>query len=366
MSVHVRPERALTGDAVADAGGRPARDSSRPPLHVGGRRRDATGIRILRQRTPPGRRATGDRAAAAGGPVRLHVRSNAPAWFTTTIRNGATHPVRRSPRTGLHGRRRRAGQGCTGSRSARRAVSAVDHEQPDLRAARPIRRQAPRSDGGQPPVSSNRCIGGPSKTSWRVEHDPTSLAAVDLPPATPGPDGTGGEARPGCDSASPADRPRGSMRRSSWIWRHGLAGNDRLVFTGRAEQPMRISVQLRSERGTLAAIRLRRHGRSGADGVFRRPDACRAAPARTSRHAPKSATSCSSSMPSTRGPARRAACGLPTRHCNDRNVAALRRGPSGPCRRRRRRRGCSAPTPRACGVVTPPSPSAPKTLRITQ
>ncbi len=102
----------------------------------------------------------------------------------------------------------------------------------------------------RPPASRQQpLIGGPSKTTWRVEYDPTSLAAVDLPAAVPGPGGTGGsQARLRFGLANgPA-----ALQYAALVvdLAAGLAGNDRLVFTGRAEQPMRMSVQLRSDRGS--------------------------------------------------------------------------------------------------------------------
>jgi hypothetical protein len=245
LSVHVRPERALTGEAVADAG------AVLRAIRAGHLFSSVDGIA-----TPPafefsaanasGTAREGDELPAAGGPVTLRVRSNAPAWFTATIRNGG-------------------------------GVLSGDHHEPEftveapggpgvywveIRAAdrpwlmsnpiyvRPATFPPGTNERPRPPASGQQpLIGGPSKTTWRVEYDPTSLAAVDLPPPTPGPAGTGGnQARLRFGLASgPA-----ALQYAALVvdLAGGLAGNDRLVFTGRAEQPMRISVQLRSEQGS--------------------------------------------------------------------------------------------------------------------
>ena len=88
MSVHVRPETCADRRRRGGRGDRPARDPGRPPLHGRGRRGDAAGVRVYgheRLRDGARRRST----CPHGGPVTLHVRSNAPPGFTTTIWNGA-------------------------------------------------------------------------------------------------------------------------------------------------------------------------------------------------------------------------------------------------------------------------------------
>ena len=245
LSVHVRPERALTGEAVADAA------AVLRAIRAGHLYTSLDGIA-----TPPafefsaanaaGTARDGDELPAAGGPVKLRVRSNAPAWFTATIRNG--------------------GETLSG-----------DHHEPDftveapggagvywveIRAAgtpwltsNPIYVRVAESAAGtsgrqRPPASQKQpLMGGASKTTWRVEHDPTSLAALDLPPVAPGPGGTAGSQarlRFGLAGGPPA----GQYAALVVDLAAGLAGNDRLVFTGRAERPMRISVQIRSDRGS--------------------------------------------------------------------------------------------------------------------
>ena len=160
-------------------------------------------------------------------------------------------------------------------------------EQPDLCA--PARcRQEPRSGVGRLPaaITHRRTV----ETTWRVEYDQTSLAAVDLPIA-PGPGGTAGsQARLRFGLANgPA-----ALQYAALVvdLSAGLAGNDRLVFTGRAEQPMRISVQLRSDRGSWQRSVYVDTVDQERTVFF--DDLTPAAGADTdSRHAPKSAPSCS-------------------------------------------------------------------------
>ena len=170
------------------------------------------------------------------GPVTLHVRSNAPPEFTTTLRNGS-------------------------------AAIGTDHHEPEFTVTVPavpaaywvgiratperggimwlrsnpilVRALPPRSN--VPPEISPRParpIFDGTLSAWHVEHDPTSVGALDLIPGISGPElrlryglsagvGAGPVVALACDVTA------------------GLTGN-RLAFTVRAQQPMRISVQLRS------------------------------------------------------------------------------------------------------------------------
>ena len=80
---------------------------------------------------------------------------------------------------------------------------------------------------------------GRSVAGWRVEYDPTSLAAVDPAPKVGGIElrfrfGLAGGPLVGQVAALVLDRAL------------GVAASDRVAFTMRAEQPMRVSVQLRT------------------------------------------------------------------------------------------------------------------------
>ncbi len=248
LSVHVRPERALTGEAVADA------VAILRAIRAGHLYTSLDGIAAppafeFSATNASGTARDGDELPAAGGPVRLRVRSNAPASFTAAIRNGGEmlsgdhhepeFTVEAPGGAGVYWVEIRAA-GSPWLTSNPIYVRAVDP------AARTAERQPLPASQKQP------LIGGSSKTTWRVEYDPTSLAAVDLPSVAPGPGGTaltgGSQARLRFGLASgPA---AGQYAALVVDLAAGLAGNDRLVFTGRAEQPMRISVQIRSERGS--------------------------------------------------------------------------------------------------------------------
>ena len=102
---------------------------------------------------------------------------------------------------------------------------------------------------------------GSDRRRWRAEHDPTSLAAVEVVPMR--------RRRRAAASATgwPAATRRGQFAALAVDTPGGLAAHDRLTFTDRAERPMRISVQLRvgdagRVAGALAALGLRRHRRS--------------------------------------------------------------------------------------------------------
>ena len=74
---------------------------------------------------------------------------------------------------------------------------------------------------------------------WRAEHDPTSVVALETTPIVGGADlrlryGLAGGAPAGQVVALAHDTPR------------GVAPNDRLIVSIRAEHPMRVSIQLRT------------------------------------------------------------------------------------------------------------------------
>ena len=229
----------------------------------------------------------GDELPAAGGPVRLRVRSNAPASFTTTIRNGA------GILSGDHREPEFTVEAPGGAGVYWVEVRAAD--KPWL-MSNPIYVRAANSPAGTterrraPAIQQQSLIGGPSKTSWHVEYDPTSLAAVDLPQATPGPGGTGGSQR-GCDSGSPTDQPRCNTPRSSWIWRQGSLGT--IAWCSRAAQNSPCGFPSSSDRRGSWARSVYLDTVDQERTVFSTTSHRSRAPARTSRHAPKSAPSCS-------------------------------------------------------------------------
>jgi len=240
MSVHVALQEPLTGDAGADAARLmrairaghvyTALDSiaTPPSLDV-----VATNAR--------GTARPGDQLAPAG-PVTLHVRSNAPASFTTVVWNGAT-------RVGTEHRERDvtvAALDDTGVywvevRSSDRAsdIAWLTSNPVYVREAPGTPSEARRSSF----ATTQALFDGRSGAGWRVEHDPTSLAAVDVAPIVGGAElrfrfGLSGGSLVGQVAALVVDTP------------NGVAPADRVTFTIRAEQPMRLSVQLRTGGGS--------------------------------------------------------------------------------------------------------------------
>ncbi|PYR15981.1 MAG: hypothetical protein DMF94_29665 [Acidobacteria bacterium] len=247
MSIHVRPDRALSGIASVDAaivmrairGGHSytAIDGIATPASF-----------ALTATNEHGTVHEGDELGA-GGPVRLRVRSNAPPGFTTKVWNGATEL------SGDHHE-----QDFTVPASGEPAVYWVEI----LSTDRPspvvwIRSNAIYVRGSEPPArpptrspaaASLPIFDGRSAAGWRVEHDPTSLAAVETAPTVGGAElrfryGLSGGASVGQVAALAFDTPRGTPY-------------DRLTFSIRAEHPMRISVQLRGGEGQPAGDRWQR------------------------------------------------------------------------------------------------------------
>ncbi len=169
------------------------------------------------------------------GPVTLHVVSNAPATYTTVVHQGmqTITSVRDPQELVVHA-------------SDAPAVYWVEIVPPDGTRGVPwlrsnpiyVRSAAPVAPGMvRPPVTETALL---PLDGWRTEHDRTSTSAADL--AGP-PDrrqhlfrfALGGGAPAGQVAALALDTPG------------GLATASRIGFTARADRPMRISVQLRSD-----------------------------------------------------------------------------------------------------------------------
>ena len=247
MSVRIRPEKALMGDASIDAGVviRAIRAGHLYTAVDGAATPPAFEFTAINAR---GTAHAGDQLGI-GGPVTLRVRSNAPPEFSTIVWDGTTV---------VAGDRHE--QDFSVTAPAGPAVYWVEVRATGQLPAVPwitsnaIYVRAAESTGNvpaRPPATSTRSlIGGPASSNWRVEHDATSLAAVEVVSMTSSSDGTGavvptvrfrfglsGGAAAGQYAALVFDLPE------------GLARHDRIAFTVRAEQPMRLSVQLRSDRG---------------------------------------------------------------------------------------------------------------------
>ncbi len=215
LSVRVRPERPLSGMAAVDAPGviRAIRaghlhsiiNGIASPGWLDFTATSSSGIALEGDELQPRQIHGSDpRSGPPGGPVVLRVRTNAPPPFTTSVWNGA------------------------------KVVSNAIYVRGSGAPAA--------SEEGRPPVTRSQPIfDGATADGWSVEHDPTSLAALDLAPAvgrnelrlrfglsnqiTPAPVVALAYATPG-----------------------GLAGHSAIALTVRAERPMRVSVQLRVPR----------------------------------------------------------------------------------------------------------------------
>jgi hypothetical protein len=241
LSVHVSTDEPLTGAAPADAA-RVMRAIRAGHLYTA-----IDGIA-----TPPSFEfsATNARGTvqeggeiASGGPLMLHVRSNAPAAFTTVVHEGARTlaanrdaqdlTVHASDRPGVYWAEILSTGGAHPATWVRGNAIYVRAAQPA--AATPAR----------PPVTVGRPIfDGRSVAGWRVEQDPTSLAAVDAAAIVGGTEvrfryGLAGGSQVGQVAALVFDTPG------------GLAASHRLTFTIRADRAMRVSVQLRGGEGAV-------------------------------------------------------------------------------------------------------------------
>jgi hypothetical protein len=238
LSVHVRTEQPLTGNAAADAA-----------MIFRGIRAGHLYTAVEGAATPPAFEFTasnplgtvreGDQLTASG-PVLLHVRSNAPDGFTTTIWNGTTAlaPDRHE-------------QEFTVTAPAGPAVYWVE-----IRPAGPLSgvpwitsnaiyvrpAGAPPALPARPPArTSSTLFDGRTSGTWRVVTDPTSLGAMDITQSTTGESAL--RFRFGLSGGVPASQYAALAVSTP----QGVSPNTRLSFDARAERPMRISVQLQTE-----------------------------------------------------------------------------------------------------------------------
>jgi hypothetical protein len=249
MSIHVKADRPMSGDAAADA-----------RVLMRAIRSGHLYTAVDGAATPASFEftATNDHGTVnegdelgVGGPVTLRVRSNAPPGFTTIVWKGAS-------------------------------VFSADHHEQDFTVQAPaepaiywaeivatgqptqvtwlrsnaiyIRNPEPAATAPPRPTATiSMPIFDGTTDGWRVEHDPISLAAAERSPNVGGAElrfryGLAGGASVGQVAALAFDTPR------------GVAAYDRLTFSIRAEHPMRISVQLRAgdDQGESARDRWKR------------------------------------------------------------------------------------------------------------
>ena len=231
LSVHVRPDAALSngaGDAAADAAA---------ILH--GIRAGHLYIAVDGLASPPSFTFTADSGGktagegdtvAAGSPTSLHVRSNAPSTYTTTIWEG-NQPINTSREPDI-----------TVKASGAPAVYRVE-----IRASQPlwlmsnpiyVRSSALEQDqlpDRAPATQTTSILEGRTATAWRVEHDRESTAVLDKTP---------GDSLRLTYQLATGRSPQNAALLTEIPG--GVGSSTRLTFTARADRPMRVSVQLRT------------------------------------------------------------------------------------------------------------------------
>jgi hypothetical protein len=251
LSIHVKPDRAFSGDASADARAlMRAIRSGHLYTAIDGAATPASFT--FTATNEHGTINEGDELGV-GGPVTLHVRSNAPPQFTTTVwANGSVlsgdhheqdFTVDAPAESAVYWVEIRA----TGVPNLDR-VSWIRSNPIYVRSPEPPAAMSPRA----PAATRVAIFSGPTD-GWRAEHDPTSLAAVERVPMVAGDElrfrfGLAGGSSVGQVAALAFDTPK------------GVGAFDRLTFAIRAERPMRISVQLRAgdDQGESARERWKR------------------------------------------------------------------------------------------------------------
>jgi hypothetical protein len=238
LSVHVRPESPLSGDAAADAGlllkairgGQlyTAMDAwARPPVFE------------FSATNTSGTAHEGEHLADAG-PISLHVRSNAPGGYLTTVwRNGQTITERDQPEFRFDAPSAGDGAYWVTIRDPRRPssppwlTSNAIHvaAMPIVQARRPVESSS---------AASLSLFDGHSTAGWTRESDSGSLSTIDVVQMVAGMEL---RLRYGLTGGSPVGQYAGAAVETS----HGVGDYDRVAFTIRGEHPMRLSIQVRAE-----------------------------------------------------------------------------------------------------------------------
>jgi len=240
MSVHVATERPLSGDPVADAN-----------ALVRGIRNGHLYVAVDAVATPPsfefsatnahGTVHAGDELAA-GGPVTLRVRSNAPPTFTTVVWRGSEMlgGEHHEPEFSVEAPAEPAVYWVEIRSSGATSIAWLRSNPIYVRGSSP-----PPQPPSRPAATSTFVMfDGASAAAWRDEHDTLSVAAAEPVTMAGGREirfrfGLAGGDPTGQFSALVYDIPENRFV------------GDRVTFTARAEKPMRISVQLRGGDGVV-------------------------------------------------------------------------------------------------------------------
>jgi len=237
LSVHVRPVSPLSGDAAADAASL-LKGIEGGELYTA---IDAWASPAAFEFTATNN--SGDvqhgQQLAAGGSASLHVRSNAPAGFLTTVfRDGQTLKESDQHEFTLDDE---PGQ------SVIYRVTIRDPDRPDAPPwviSNPIQvgslTKTPLTDKPDPATKRLSLFDGRSTAGWTIENSKGSLSVVDAVQMTSGAEL---RLRYGITGGSPVGQYSGAAVETT----RGVAEYDRVAFTIRAEHPMRISIQVRAE-----------------------------------------------------------------------------------------------------------------------
>jgi hypothetical protein len=179
---------------------------------------------------------------AVGGPVTLHVRSNAPQSFTTTVWNGA------NVMSGGHHEPEFDVQAPANPGAYWVEIQSTGRSTPlTWLRSNPIyvRGSAPSPQPSVARVSESRAIfDGRSIDGWRAEHDSLSAGAVELA-------GSAGTMEARFRFGLAGGAATGQFSALVYDFSTAAFDADRVTFTIRAERPMRISVQLRGGDGVV-------------------------------------------------------------------------------------------------------------------
>jgi hypothetical protein len=239
ISVHLRLDRPLSGNAAQDA------STITRGIRAGHLYSVVDGIA-----SPPAFEFTASSSLGTaqegddlgiGGPVQLHLRSNAPPQFTTVVHEGATTiatardaqdlTVHASDRPGVYW----AEIVSTGRPTPITWLRSNPIYVRTLNAGEPVAARAPAG-------TSTPIFDGHTAAGWRTEKSPSSTAAIDVAAAT---DEFLLRLQYGLSGGAPAGQFVGFI----YDMPAGTTAYDRVSFTARAEHAMRVSVQLRAENG---------------------------------------------------------------------------------------------------------------------
>jgi predicted metal-dependent phosphoesterase TrpH len=239
LSVHVRPASPLTGDAAADAtallkgiqGGQvyTAIDAWASPAAFEFTATNSSGAVHEGQHL------------ASGGPVSLHVRSNAPIGYLTTVwRDG--HAIKESEQHEFD-----VDSDENGDATYRVTIRAPGRPgAPPWVISNPIhvgssaQANAVSTLKADPVAERLSLFDSRSTAGWTLENSKGSMSIIDAVQMTSGPEL---RLRYGITGGSPVGQYSGAAVETT----HGVAEYDRVAFTIRGEHPMRISIQVRAE-----------------------------------------------------------------------------------------------------------------------